>query len=107
MPEGRILAGAVTMNAVDSKGNAAQYPLIIGGNTGRTGTFSASSMVYESGTFNGWVTGPDVAPDLPEARGNRPAVGIIGPFCLRRSRLELEHPTFACGKVERSARWPV
>lgn len=74
MPGGRQLSGVVTVTA-KSAGNAdVQYPIVIGGNTDRSDTLTATNFVYESGPFNGWVAGPSAVPDLPEPRGNRPAV---------------------------------
>jgi len=79
MPRSTIQSAAITVEASSPDAGTGQYPFVIGGNTDRSDTnYSAAVMVYESGTFNGWITGPDVAPDLPEARGDRPAVCIAG-----------------------------
>ncbi len=79
MPGGVIQSAAVTIDAASPDSGSGQYPFIIGGNTDRSGTnYSAAIMVYESGAYNGWVTGSGVAPDLPEPRGDRPAVCVAG-----------------------------
>lgn len=78
MPQAKIQCAAITVDASNPDGGSAQYPFLIGGNTDRAGTCSAGVMVYESGTFNGWVTGESVAPVLPEPKGNRPAVCVAG-----------------------------
>lgn len=79
MPRAVIQAAAITVDAASPDGGTGQYPFVIGGNTDRSGTnFSSAVMVYESGIYNGWITGPDVAPNLPEPRGNRPGVCIAG-----------------------------
>jgi len=80
MPDGRIFAAAVTVSAVDENSRATgdtDYPLIIGGNTDRNGTYTAKIAAYES-RFNGWIEGTDVGPDLPEAKGDRPIAVIVG-----------------------------
>lgn len=79
MPHAKIQCAAITIDAANPDTGTGQYPFLIGGNTDRSGaSFTASILVYESGTFNGWVTGNSVAPDLPEPKGNRPAVCIAG-----------------------------
>lgn len=78
MPAARIQCAAITIDAASPDSGSAQYPFLIGGNATRDGGYSAQIMVYESGGYNGWVTGDTVAPDLPEPKGDRPAVCVAG-----------------------------